>query len=78
MITGRQIRQARALLQWSYRGLAARAGIDVKSARRAEYVDDEPSLSSEQAQAIQQAFEAAGVEFQTQEESGVRLSKPPV
>lgn len=77
MITGRQIRHARALLQWSHRGLASRAGVDERTVKRAEYVDEEPSITQEHGQAIRLALEAAGVEFIPENGggAGVRLKK---
>ena len=61
MISGKQIRAARALVGWKQRELAAAAGvsaISIKNAER-EVVDSRGSTLN----AIQQAFEKAGVIF---------------
>jgi transcriptional regulator with XRE-family HTH domain len=74
MITGRQIREARALLKWSPARLAEASGLGKATVERAESVDGEPPLTIAQLATIRRAREAAGVEF-TEEESGVRLKQ---
>jgi len=61
MISGRQIRAARALVGWKQRELAAAAGISEISIKNAErgLVDSRGSTLN----AIQQAFDRAGVIF---------------
>ncbi|MFL5265492.1 MAG: multiprotein-bridging factor 1 family protein [Stellaceae bacterium] len=61
MISGRQIRAARALVGWKQRELAAAAGISEISIKNAErgVVDSRGSTLN----AIQQAFDRAGVIF---------------
>ena len=63
MITGSQIRAARALVRWSVEELAKRANVGVMTIRRAEAVDDYPSMLPNNANAIRKALESAGVEF---------------
>ena len=78
MITGRQIREARALLGLQRSALAARSKIvTTATITRAESVDGEPPITTAQAAAIQQALERAGVEFisDTAGEAGVRVRK---
>jgi transcriptional regulator with XRE-family HTH domain len=61
MISGKQIRAARALLGWKQRELAAVAGlseVSIKNAER-EVVDSRGSTLN----AIQRAFDRAGVVF---------------
>ena len=61
MISGKQIRAARALLGWKQRELAAAAGlseVSIKNAER-EVVDSRGSTLN----AIQRAFDRAGVVF---------------
>ena len=61
MISGKQIRAARALVGWKQRDLAAAAGrseVSIKNAER-EVVDSRGSTLN----AIQQAFDRAGVIF---------------
>ena len=63
MISGRQIREARALLKWTVEDLQKRAGVGVAIIRRAENVDGTPSITLFQAGLIQQALERAGLRF---------------
>ncbi len=76
MITGAQVRAAKALLNWSGSVLAERADIAISTIRRIESVDGVlPSASARVLQAIQSAFEDAGVEFigTPDDRPGVRL-----
>lgn len=63
MLTGAQIRAARALLKWSGRDLADRAGVSYPALQRAEAVDDMPNMQTRNLAAIKSALEAAGVVF---------------
>ena len=72
-ITGRQIREARALLGWERNKLAAKAGtVSTLTIMRAEKVDGEPPITQAKAVAIRQALERAGIEIGPY---GVRLKK---
>ena len=72
-ITGRQIREARALLGLHRSTLAARVrSVTTATIMRAELVDDEPPITTAQGTAIQQVLERAGVEF-TSDPPSVRL-----
>lgn len=78
MITGGQIRAARAMLRWSAEKLAEEARLGVATVRRADAADGEPPITAANAHAIQAALEAAGVIFQADREMvdggpGVRL-----
>jgi len=78
MITGAQVRAAKALLNWSGSVLAERAGIAISTIRRIESIDGVlPSASVRVLQAIQAALEDAGVEFigTPDDRPGVRLKK---
>jgi transcriptional regulator with XRE-family HTH domain len=75
MITGGQIRAARAFLRWTADQLARKAQIGVATVRRAEFADDEPSITVANAAAIRQALEAAGVEFTNGDAPGVKLRR---
>ena len=78
MITGRQIREARALLGLRRYELAYRARtVATLTVKRAESVDDEPPITIAQAAAIKCALEAAGIEFTLDKGHvpGVRLRK---
>ena len=63
MISGRQVREARALLKWDVEDLQKRSIIDAGVIRRAENTDGTPSITLFQAGLIQQAFEQAGLRF---------------
>ena len=63
MLTGRQIREARALLRWRREGLASRTALFFSVIDRAEASDGEPHITMTQEIVIRHAFETAGVEF---------------
>jgi transcriptional regulator with XRE-family HTH domain len=78
MIFAKEIRAARALLGWSQLELAEAASVGVATVRRLESADMEIRGSAETVWKIQQALEAAGVEFIPDEGgrgAGVRLKK---
>ncbi len=64
MITGAQVRAAKALIKWSGSDLAEKANVSLSSIRRIEAADGVPdSTSVKVLNAIQMALEAAGIEF---------------
>ena len=64
MLTGGQIREARALLGLTRSELAAKVKtVTTSTIARAETVDDEPPITVAQATAIERAFDQAGIEF---------------
>ena len=70
-LTGRQIRQARALLGLSRKQMAAMVKLISRGTIiRAEKVDGEPQLTMPQAAAIRAFIESAGVEFAAEIEGG--------
>jgi len=76
MITGAQVRAAKALLGWSGSILADRAGVAISTIRRVEACDGVLETASVKVlQAIQSALEAGGVEFigTPEDRPGVRL-----
>jgi len=76
MITGSQIRAAKALLDWTGNDLASKAGVSLSSIRRVEAVDDVPkNVSVNTILNIQKALEQGGVEFigTPDHQPGVRL-----
>jgi transcriptional regulator with XRE-family HTH domain len=77
MLTGAQIRAARALLRWSADELAGAAKVGVATVRRAERIDGKPSMTEANKEAIHRALESAGVEFIDKDGGGpgVRLKK---
>ncbi|MBB2720589.1 XRE family transcriptional regulator [Rhizobium sophoriradicis] len=82
MITGAQIRSARAIIKWEQKQLAQAGGVSVETIKRLEKIDG-PLLSAtgNTVSKIQVALEAAGVTFIDGEYSGmggpgVRLRDP--
>ena len=76
MITGSQIRAAKAILDWSGDALAKKAGVSLSSIRRVEAADDVPkNVSVNTILNIQRALEQGGVEFigTPDHQPGVRL-----
>lgn len=63
MLTGAQIRAARALLRWSGRELAERCGVSYPAIQRAEAVDGLPNMQSRNLMAIRRALELGGAVF---------------
>lgn len=63
MITGTQIRAARAALGWSAAELASNAGVAAKTIARFEEVDGLPPSRLTTLIDVKQALEAAGIEF---------------
>ena len=77
LLTGSQIRAARALLKWSAQDLARKSALGVNTVRRAEAVEGETSLTTANDLAVRRALEDAGVEFIEENGGGpgVRLRK---
>ena len=64
MLTGRQIREARALLDLSYTELATKIGlVRPTTIKQAEADDPWPPVDVAHLDAIQRSLEALGVEF---------------
>lgn len=74
MITSDQIRAARALLRWSGKDLADKTGLGFSTLMRLEVLEGVPGAQAKTLEAIQKAFEEAGVEFigSPDEGAGVR------
>ena len=74
MVSKRQIKAARALLQWTQGDLARTAGVGVASVKRVETGAELTSSGFSIVQRIVLCFEASGVEFTGKDgELGVRL-----
>jgi DNA-binding XRE family transcriptional regulator len=73
MLTGAQIRAARALLRWSGERLAKECGLSWGTIQLAEKTDGLPNLMARNLQAIQVALEKGGVEFTNDDEPGVKI-----
>ena len=78
MLTGVQIRSARAALGWSLAELAESSGVSLSTIRRAEADDGVPSTTTPNVNAIKSAFEAAGIEFigSPDDGPGIRIRRP--
>ena len=63
MITGAQIRAARALLGWSAAQLAGKSGISYTTIQRAESIDGISSMRATNPYALQRALEDGGIIF---------------
>jgi len=76
MLTGVQIRAARAALGWSVQELANKAGVATKTIMRLEPVVGIPQSRTQTLLAIKAALEAAGIEFigTPTDRPGIRLS----
>ena len=70
MITSAQIRAARAMLGWSRDMLSTEAGVGISALMRLESADGVPSGNIKTFEAVQKAFEKAGIEFIGTPESG--------
>lgn len=79
MLTTQQIRMARGALRWSAQRLSDEAGVALKTIQRIESLDGVPPSHTQTLQAIQQALEAAGVEFigTPTDAPGIRLHGKP-
>jgi transcriptional regulator with XRE-family HTH domain len=73
MISGAQVRAARALLGWTARDLAKRAVVSISAVNLIEGADGLPSPSRAQLDAVQTALKAAGIEFLYGDAPGVRV-----
>lgn len=73
MITGAQLRAARAMVRWTPQQLADRAKLAAETIRRAERAEGEITVAIAHEQAIKSAFQSAGVEFTNGGGPGVRL-----
>ena len=73
LISGAQVRAARALLGWTARDLAHQAVVSVSTVNLIEGATGLPSTTRDQIDAVQAALEAAGIEFLNDDAPGVRL-----
>jgi ribosome-binding protein aMBF1 (putative translation factor) len=63
MVTGSQIRAARAILRWSAETLAQRAAVGIQTIKRMEAVDGVPPGRATTLSDVQRTLEAEGIEF---------------
>ena len=76
MISGLQIKAARALLKLSATELAAKSGVSLSTVKRFEQFDGEPAVNMRTLSAVRDALQKSGIEFlgTPDENPGVRLS----
>ena len=77
MITSGQIRAARSFLKWTGKELAEASGVAFSTLMRLETGEGIPSAQAKTLDAIQKAFEAAGLEFIGTPESGAGVRWRP-
>ena len=79
MITGIQIRAARAALRWSAETLSKKAKVGIQTIKRFEAVNDIPPSRSSTLIEVQSAWEAAGIEVigSPTDRPGIRLAVQP-
>ena len=77
MITGQQIRAARAMLKWSAKELAAESGVSWATIQRMEAQDGVPGGLAQNVEKLQRCLESAGIDFIAENGGGVgvRLRK---
>jgi transcriptional regulator with XRE-family HTH domain len=79
MITGGQIRAARAVLRWSTQKLADKSGVGARTIKRFETFDGIPPSRSSNLLELKAVLESAGIEFidTPSDRPGMRYSLPP-
>jgi transcriptional regulator with XRE-family HTH domain len=75
-VSVRQIKAARALLDWSQEELARASGLSIPTIKRLEALDGTIGGRPETAEKIRAALEANGIEFTNGRSPGVRLRAP--
>jgi transcriptional regulator with XRE-family HTH domain len=77
MISGAQIRAARAALRWTIDELAERSGLGVRTIKRFEGFDGIPSSRTSTLVELKSTLEAAGIEFigTPEDGHGIRLRR---
>ena len=78
MITGSQMRAARAVLRWSLEDLARESGVSMSTIRRAEADEGTLTVTVPNQRAIRTAFQSAGIEFigTPDDGPGIRIRPP--
>ena len=71
MLTGSQVRMARAFLRWSISDLANKSGVGISTIQRIEQADDAPDSRGGNIQAVHDALIAAGIMFLPDDGNGV-------
>lgn len=79
MVTGAQIRGARAMLSWTVADLSRESGVGVRTILRMEAVDGLPPANVRTLEKIRLCLERTGIEFigSPDEAPGIRIRKRP-
>jgi transcriptional regulator with XRE-family HTH domain len=77
LITGRQLRAARALIGWEQAELAARSRVAIGTIRRMESFDGPIGSRTSTLSQVLQALEKVGIEFLNSDGPGVRVRPAP-
>ena len=77
MITSGQIRAARALIKWTGKELAGASGVAFSTLMRLETGEGVPGAQAKTLDAVQKAFELAGLEFIGSPDSGAGVRWKP-
>jgi predicted transcriptional regulator len=73
LVTGAQLRAARAMLRMEQETLAQAAGVSANTIRRMEGFDGPIGARTDTMRRLQRALEEAGIEFQDEGRPGVRM-----
>jgi len=73
LVTGRQLKAARALVGWEQKELAKKSRVAISTVRRMESFDGEVGARTSTLWLVQKALERAGVEFLNDGQPGVRM-----
>jgi transcriptional regulator with XRE-family HTH domain len=76
VITGRQLKAARALLGWEQTDLAKKSRVAISTIRRMESFPGEIGARTTTLSLVQKAIEKAGIEFLNGGGPGVKLKGP--
>jgi len=78
MVTGAQIRIARAALRWTVQELSAKSKVSTSTIKRIEAEDGVPQSTLANLTALQSALEATGIEFIGTPDNGpgIRIHRP--
>jgi predicted transcriptional regulator len=73
LVTGAQLRAARAMLRMEQETLAQAAGVSANTIRRMEGFDGPIGARTDTMRRLQRVLEEAGIEFQDEGRPGVRM-----
>jgi predicted transcriptional regulator len=76
LVTGAQLRAARAMLRMEQETLAQAAGVSANTIRRMEGFDGPIGARTDTMRRLQRVLEEAGIEFQDEDRPGVRMRAP--